>query len=141
MLRPPSSLTTGAARALAGTTDSGCSRCPSRCASCAREPAWTSWIGGLVVRAIGAWQRRTARKRGLRTPLTGVVTSVQRFGGLVNLDVHFHLVVPDGVFVESDEGLRFEMLPVPTNTNVLAILDRIMRQLARRLAKDATNGQ
>jgi len=70
-----------------------------------------------------------------------VVTFVQRFGGLVNLDVHFHLVVPDGVFVESDEGLRFEMLPVPTNTNVLAILDRIMRQLARRLAKDATNGQ
>jgi len=66
---------------------------------------------------------------------------VQRFGGLVNLDVHFHLVVPDGVFVESDAGLRFEMLPVPTNTNVLAILDRIMRQLARRLAKDATNGQ
>jgi hypothetical protein len=26
----------------------------------AREPAWTSWIGGLVVRAIGAWQRRAA---------------------------------------------------------------------------------
>ncbi|MBA3459616.1 MAG: transposase zinc-binding domain-containing protein [Deltaproteobacteria bacterium] len=56
-----------------------------------REPAWTSWVGGLVVRAIGAWQRR--------------------FGGLVNLNVHYHLVVPDGVFVKSDEGLRFEMLP------------------------------
>lgn len=27
------------------------------------------------------------------------ITFVQRFGGLVNLDVHFHLVVPDGVFV------------------------------------------
>jgi len=50
----------------------------------AREPAWTSWIGGLVVRAIGAWQRRVARKRGIRSPLTGAVTFVQRFGGLVN---------------------------------------------------------
>jgi hypothetical protein len=68
--------------------------------------------------------RRAARKRGLRTPLTGAVTFVQRFGGLVNLNVNYHLVVPDGVFVESDEGLRFEMLPVPTNANVLAILDR-----------------
>ena len=91
----------------------------------AREPAWTSWVGGLVVRAICAWQRRVARKRGLRTPLTGAVTYVQRFGGLVHLNVHFHLVVPDGVFVDGDEGLRFEMLPVPTNANVLAILVRI----------------
>jgi hypothetical protein len=50
----------------------------------AHEPAWTSWIGGLVVRAIGAWQRRVVRKRGIRSPLTGAVTFVQRFGGLVN---------------------------------------------------------
>jgi hypothetical protein len=67
------------------------------------------------------------------------VTFVQRFGGLVNLNVHFHLVVPDGVFVDRDEGLRFEMLPVPTNANVLTILDRIMRRIARRLAKDAAS--
>jgi hypothetical protein len=103
----------------------------------ARDPGWTSWVGNLVVRAIGAWQRRVARKRGLRTPLTGAVTFVQRFGGLVNLNVHFHLVVPDGVFAEDGAGLRFEMLPVPTNAQVLAILDRIMRRIARRLAKDA----
>jgi hypothetical protein len=105
----------------------------------ARDPAWMSWIGGLVVRAIGAWQRRVARKRGIRTPLTGAVTFVQRFGGLVNLNVHFHLVVPDGVFVEDGTGLRFEMLPVPTNANVLAILDRIMRRIARRQANEARN--
>src|SRR5688572_7728986 len=33
------------------------------------------------------------------------------------------------------------MLPVATNANVLAILGRIMRQIARRLAKDAANGE
>ena len=33
--------------------------------------------------------------------------------------------VPDGVFAEDGAGLRFEMLPVPTNANVLAILDRL----------------
>jgi hypothetical protein len=103
----------------------------------ARDPAWASWIGGLVVRAIGAWQRRVARKRGVRTPLTGAVTFVQRFGGLVNLNVHYHLVVADGVFVEDGDGLRFVMHPVPTNADVLAILDRIMRRVARRLANEA----
>jgi len=40
----------------------------------APDRAWTSWIGGLVVRAIGAWQRRIARKRGIPSPLTGVVS-------------------------------------------------------------------
>ena len=51
----------------------------------------------------------------------------------------YHLVVPDGVFVEDGEELRFEMLPVPTNADVLAILDRIMRRITRRLAKEATD--
>jgi len=103
----------------------------------ARDPSWASWIGGLAVRATGAWQRRIARARGIRAPLTGAVTFVQRFGGLVNLNVHFHLVIPDGVFVEDGDGLRFVMLPMPTNANVLAILDRIMRRVARRLASEA----
>ena len=40
------------------------------------------------------------------------------------------------VFMEG-EGLRFQMLPVPTNADVLAILDRIMRRIARRLAHEA----
>jgi hypothetical protein len=24
----------------------------------ARDPVWTSWVGNVAVRAIGAWQRR-----------------------------------------------------------------------------------
>ena len=105
----------------------------------ARDPSWASWIGGLAVRAIDAWQRRIARGRGIRAPLTGAVTFVQRFGGLVNLNVHFHIVIPEGVFVEDGEGLRFVMLPVPTNADVLAILDRIMRRVARRLSNEAVD--
>jgi len=57
------------------------------------------------VRAIGTWQRRVARARGLRAPQTGAITFVQRFGGLVNLNVHFHLLVPDGVFVDAEHRL------------------------------------
>lgn len=37
--------------------------------------------------------RRSAR--GLLAPKTNAITFVQRFGGLVNPNVHFHLVVPD----------------------------------------------
>ena len=103
----------------------------------ARDPAWTSWVGKLAVRAVGTWQRRVARACGVDAPRTGAITFVQRFGGLVNLNVHFHLVVPDGVFVDDGERLRFALQPVPTNADVLAILDRIVRRVARRLADEA----
>jgi hypothetical protein len=103
----------------------------------ARDPAWTSWVGGLIVRAVGAWQRRVARARGVGAPLTGAITFVQRFGGLINLNVHYHLLVPDGVFAEAGDGLAFVLLPVPTGADLLAILDRVIRQIARRLAKEA----
>jgi hypothetical protein len=38
----------------------------------ARDPAWTSWVGNLAVRAIGAWQRRVARAHGGGSPLDDV---------------------------------------------------------------------
>ena len=102
----------------------------------ARDPGWASWAGNLAVRAIGAWQRRVARTRGVAAPRTGSIVFCQRFGGLVNLNVHYHLVVPDGVFVDDGEGLRFVMHPVPTTADVVAILDRIVRRVARRLADE-----
>jgi len=65
---------------------------------------------------------RVARARGVGAPLTGAITFVQRFGGLVNLNVHYHLLVPDGVFAEAGDGLAFVLLPVPTGADLLAIL-------------------
>jgi hypothetical protein len=103
----------------------------------ARDPAWTSWVGGLIVRAVGVWQRRVARARGVGAPLTGAITFVQRFGGLVNLNVHFHVLVADGVFTEAGDGLAFALLPAPTGADLLAILDRVIRQISRRLAREA----
>ena len=56
--------------------------------------------------------------------------------GLVNLNVHFHLLVPDGVFTETDAGLAFGLLPPPTGRDLLAILDRVIRRGAQRLARE-----
>jgi hypothetical protein len=52
-------------------------------------------------------------------------------------DGRYHLLVPDGVFAEAGNGLAFVRLPVPTGADLLAILDRVIRQVARRLAKEA----
>jgi hypothetical protein len=57
--------------------------------------------------------------------------------GYFNLNVHFHLLVPDGVLVDDDDRLAFALHPVPTSADVLAILDRIVRRIARRLTDEA----
>ena len=59
---------------------------------------------------------------------------VQRFGGLVNLNVHFHVVVPDGVFVKEDVGpVHFVEVGSPEDEDVLAVLKKVVRRVLRRL--------
>jgi hypothetical protein len=45
-------------------------------------------------------------------------------------------LVPDGVFTETDAGLAFALLPPPTGRDLLAILDRVIRCVAQRLARE-----
>jgi hypothetical protein len=70
----------------------------------ARHPAPGSRLLDLFTRAVFAWQRRSARRLGVAEPRTGDVTAVQRFGGAINLNVHFHTLIPDGVFDPPGDG-------------------------------------
>jgi hypothetical protein len=87
----------------------------------------------IFVQSVFTSLRRRARKQGatLRGH-GGAVTFVQRFGDALNLNVHFHSLVLDGVYARSAEGgLRFHPLPPPDDAEV----ERVARQVARRLAR------
>ncbi len=61
-----------------------------------------------------------------------MVTSVQRFGGAVNLHVHFHTLVLDGVFVRDPDGtLSFHPAAPPTDEAVRRVVARVRRRLER----------
>jgi hypothetical protein len=61
-----------------------------------------------------------------------MVTSVQRFGGAVNLHLHFHTLVLDGVFVREPDGtLRFHPTTPPTDEDVHRVVARVRRRLER----------
>ena len=63
---------------------------------------------------------------------TGAVTLIQRFGGALNLNVHFHMLFLDGVYVERPDGtLRFRRIGAPTS----AELDALTRTLAHRIGR------
>ena len=67
---------------------------------------------------------------------------IQRFGGGLNLNVHFHTLVLDGVFTDDEDGaLHFRPLPPPTDDEVGVVLATIyvrVCRLLRRRGFDAT---
>lgn len=59
----------------------------------------------------------------------GGVVVVQRFGSALNLNVHLHALVPDGVFEEGEDGLvRFRRGRAPTTEEVEAVVERVARR-------------
>lgn len=111
----------------------------------ARQPQALSAALCIVIRAISAHLIASA---GLTLALarTGAVTLIQRFGGAFNLNINFHMLVPDGVYVRwPGVGVRFVTVPAPTAPElqqlVACIGERVGRHLERRglLVRDAEN--
>lgn len=86
-------------------------------------------------RELERYQRRRARERGYADARTGGVTVIQRAGGALNLNVHFHLAALDGVFVEEDGALVFQRLPAPSTEDVAAIVKRVRKGVLRLLGR------
>jgi len=99
----------------------------------ARDPKLITRTLDLALRTIFTVQRRRGGRADAKAPRTGAVTFVQRFGGALNLNVHFHCLVPDGVFVEEQQGIRFVPLPGPSEDEVRDVLRRIARRVTKLL--------
>lgn len=95
----------------------------------ARRPALVTLALKLFLRSLFAWQRRQARARGVQGR-PGSVTFVQRFSTALRLNVHFHALVPDGVF--DDDG-TLHPLPPPTDADVQRLLERTAGRITRAL--------
>ena len=106
----------------------------------ARRPALVGRVLAVFLRALSTWQRRRGRAVGA-SGATGSVTFVQRFGSAMQLSIHYHVVMPDGVFVRADDGgVSFRRLPAPDDEDVEALLGRcaarVLRLLRRELGDD-----
>jgi len=90
-----------------------------------------------TIRAIRGFLRKKARAQGAKGPAdTGVVTLIQRFGGSVNLNIHFHMLVLEGVCPIQEEVPQFINLPPPTDEEVKNLVQtlsiRILKFLTRK---------
>jgi hypothetical protein len=99
----------------------------------------------VYMRAVLGFLRRRAGEVGVGNGRGGAVAFVQRFGAALNLNVHVHALVLDGVFAEDSDGaVMFHPLPPPGDDEVAAVLavvkHRILSLLQRRGLLDATDG-
>jgi hypothetical protein len=93
-------------------------------------------VTGVFVRAVLGSLRRRARRVGAPHGRGGAVAILQRFGAALNLNVHVHALVLDGVYVEDGPGrLRFHALPAPLDEEMDAVLLTVARRLERLLAR------
>jgi hypothetical protein len=90
----------------------------------------------IHVRVLRAFYRRRARRQGIAEGETGAVTAIQRAGSACNLNVHFHTLVLDGVFMpEPSGGLRFVPAGPPTPRELARLVATIARRVTRLVAR------
>ena len=102
----------------------------------AYDAALTSVVLREFVRGAFASYRRRARQHGpIRRARGGAVTFIQRFGDALNLNVHFHTLMLDGVYERYGEpGMRFRALPPPEDDEVRRVVERVAGRVARLFA-------
>jgi hypothetical protein len=99
--------------------------------------AVASILAGAVFRLL----RERARDAGVADGRGGGVIVIQRFGGALNLNVHFHALILDGVFASAPDGrLHFHPLARLTTLDVEEVLATIDPLVLRRLERRGLAG-
>lgn len=85
-------------------------------------------VSGYLIRKAG--QKRSSAQ-------TGAVTYIQFFGGALNLNPHYHLIVLDGVFLTNSNSVNpiFKQVVKPSSAELQQVIDNISLKVAKRLEK------
>lgn len=70
---------------------------------CARNRSLINRLVRIFAEAIEQLIRKKLRQRGINRPRSGGVLFIQRIGGALNLNVHFHVIFLDGAYSDCPE--------------------------------------
>ena len=83
-----------------------------------------SSVLAVFLRVVYGWYRRRAKEQGHGDGRCGSVSFVQRFGSALNLNPHYHVLMPDGVYVTGADGTpSFVRAPQLTDDEVQRIVE------------------
>jgi hypothetical protein len=90
----------------------------------------------IVHRAIMTYFQKKARRQGLRAPIQpGAITLIQRFGGSLNLNVHYHMLFLEGGYFHARKGPKFWKSGPPSDEDVEALVVTIAKRVIRFFQK------
>lgn len=96
----------------------------------AKNPKHVSRVLRITLRVIEGFYKKRGKLKNSGPVSVGSVTAIQRFGGSVNLNVHFHALVPDGVFYSKVADRKsFARTAAPEDCDI----EKMVAQLAKRI--------
>ena len=101
----------------------------------AKAPTVMSAALGIVYRIISTHLIKKAgltKKSGAKT---GAVTFIERFGGSLNLNIHFHIMYLDGVYTFPNGKAQFHATPTPTPSELNHLVSTISHRVVKMLEK------
>jgi hypothetical protein len=90
-------------------------------------------VAAIMVRSICRVLADRARDVGVEGGRGGAVVVIQRFGGALNLNVHFHALVPNGVFAGEAGGWTFHRVSRLTALDAEEVLAAVEPLVDRRV--------
>ena len=99
------------------------------------HPKILSRVIGIYHRAISTFYKKQAKLSGLVNPQAGAVSVIQRFGGALNLNVHFHSIFMDGVYFENKNGVSEFYEIIPDDEDIKRLVQSIETRINRSLIK------
>ena len=105
----------------------------------AADPAMLNVVSRVLWEEMRRWYRATSGLTtgdGVRVE-AGAITFVQRFGGALNLNVHFHVVAADGAWRCLTDGSTPVFVPVraPTRDDLAGVVARVVARVAKAFAR------
>src|SRR5215510_7004856 len=100
----------------------------------------TAKVHTIIRRTIAQYYVNQAVQGGVERPQVhpGSVTFIQRFGSALNLNLHFHVICLEGVYLDrTDQECkpRFLTGAPPSDTDVAAVVQKISRRVIRTLRR------
>jgi len=98
-------------------------------------------ILGIYYRAVRSFYLKRARLYGHKNIKVGAITFIQRFGGSVNLNVHFHTLFVDGYFYKSigikkrKEEWIYQKVKAISDQELTEINRKIIKRIYRSLKR------
>lgn len=97
-----------------------------------RSPKLQSQVLGICLRAINSLIQKKAKQK----VKSGAVTLLQRFGGSLNANLHFHILILEGGYIKGENGeVEFKYMDPPKDEEIKALVQTIAKRVVRALKK------